>query len=105
VTPIRRPDSRALARAGIAACGAPNVTLAAAHVLALGFADAAFDVVHAHQVPQHVGDLVRALNGVPQSGHRYSRTRLTVLGVARRSRWAATNRSNWKRTTPGTSSE
>jgi SAM-dependent methyltransferase len=55
------PGALALARAEIVGRGAPNVAFAVADVLALGFADAAFDVVHAHQVLQHVGDPVRAL--------------------------------------------
>ena len=37
------------------------IELAAADVYALPFADAAFDVVHAHQVLQHLSDPVRAL--------------------------------------------
>lgn len=38
-----------------------NVDFAVADVHALDFPDASFDVVHAHQVLQHVGDPVRAL--------------------------------------------
>jgi ubiquinone/menaquinone biosynthesis C-methylase UbiE len=45
-----------------AARGAPgNVTFAVGDVHALDFGDGAFDVVHAHQVLQHVADPVRAL--------------------------------------------
>jgi SAM-dependent methyltransferase len=47
---------------GLAARGAPgNVTFAVGDVHALGFGDGTFDVVHAHQVLQHVADPVRAL--------------------------------------------
>jgi SAM-dependent methyltransferase len=46
----------------LAARGAPgNVTFAVGDVHALDFGDGAFDVVHAHQVLQHVADPVRAL--------------------------------------------
>lgn len=41
---------------------AEAVTFAAADVHALDFPDDSFDVVHAHQVLQHVGDPVRALS-------------------------------------------
>ncbi|MEW2354534.1 methyltransferase domain-containing protein [Spirillospora sp. NPDC029432] len=41
--------------------GDRNVEFAVADVHALGFADGSFDVVHAHQVLQHVADPVRAL--------------------------------------------
>jgi ubiquinone/menaquinone biosynthesis C-methylase UbiE len=50
-----------LARAGIEAGGVDNVDFAVADVHHLGFPDASFDVVHAHQVLQHVGDPVQAL--------------------------------------------
>lgn len=42
--------------------GLENVGFATADVHALEFADDSFDVVHAHQVLQHVGDPVRALS-------------------------------------------
>jgi ubiquinone/menaquinone biosynthesis C-methylase UbiE len=46
----------------LAAGRAPgNVTFAVGDVHALGFPDGTFDVVHAHQVLQHVADPVRAL--------------------------------------------
>jgi SAM-dependent methyltransferase len=46
----------------LAADGAPrNVSFAVGDVHALAFADGAFDVVHAHQVLQHVAEPVRAL--------------------------------------------
>jgi SAM-dependent methyltransferase len=49
--------------------GLKNVEFAVADVHALDFPDDSFDVVHAHQVLQHVGDPVQALRemkrGVP----------------------------------------
>jgi ubiquinone/menaquinone biosynthesis C-methylase UbiE len=48
------------ARAHAAKQGVP-VELSSADVYALPFADASFDVVHAHQVLQHLADPVRAL--------------------------------------------
>jgi len=48
-----------ITRAG--AGGVGNVDFAVADVHDLDFPDATFDVVHAHQVLQHVGDPVRAL--------------------------------------------
>ena len=50
-----------LARAEIARRGLTNVDFAVGDVHALDFADDTFDVVHAHQVLQHVGDPVAAL--------------------------------------------
>jgi SAM-dependent methyltransferase len=41
--------------------GLTNLTVATGDVYALGFDDGAFDVVHAHQVLQHLADPVRAL--------------------------------------------
>lgn len=41
--------------------GVQNVTYTSGDAHALPFADASFDVTHAHQVLQHVGDPVRAL--------------------------------------------
>ena len=49
-------DAAALTRAG-----APGADVHVGDVHALPFADAEFDVVHAHQVLQHVADPVRAL--------------------------------------------
>lgn len=49
------------ARAVAAERGLENVEFAVADVHALDFPDDSFDVVHAHQVLQHVGDPVRAL--------------------------------------------
>jgi SAM-dependent methyltransferase len=49
------------ARATAAERGVRNVEFAVADVHALDFPDDSFDVVHAHQVLQHVGDPVRAL--------------------------------------------
>src|SRR4051812_45861993 len=50
-----------LARAEVAARGLGNVGFAVADVHALDFPDDSFDVVHAHQVLQHVADPVQAL--------------------------------------------
>jgi SAM-dependent methyltransferase len=54
-------DALALTMAEAASRGRSNIDFAVSDVHALDFADAAFDVVHAHQVLQHVGDPVRAL--------------------------------------------
>jgi len=54
-------DVLAEARATAAARGLADVRFLRADVLALDFPDASFDVVHAHQVLQHVGDPVAAL--------------------------------------------
>jgi SAM-dependent methyltransferase len=50
------------ARETAAGRGLDNVRFAVADVHALDFPDDSFDVVHAHQVLQHVGDPVRALS-------------------------------------------
>jgi SAM-dependent methyltransferase len=50
-----------LARAEVDRRGLTNVDFAVGDVQALDFADDTFDVVHAHQVLQHVGDPVAAL--------------------------------------------
>jgi len=50
-----------LARAEVGARGLDNVDFDVADVHALDLPDGAFDVVHAHQVLQHVADPVRAL--------------------------------------------
>src|SRR5690349_16755605 len=50
-----------LARAEIGRRGLSTVDFAVGDVHALDFPDASFDVVHAHQVLQHVGDPVAAL--------------------------------------------
>lgn len=49
------------ARELAAQVGAENVTFAVADVYALDAADDSFDIVHAHQVLQHLGDPVAAL--------------------------------------------
>lgn len=49
------------ARENAEARGVANVSFATGDVNALKFPDGAFDVVHAHQVLQHVGDPVQAL--------------------------------------------
>ncbi|GAA4208720.1 methyltransferase domain-containing protein [Actinocatenispora rupis] len=54
-------DALAPARQEIAARGVDNVSFAVGDVHALDVPDGAFDVVHAHQVLQHVADPVRAL--------------------------------------------
>jgi ubiquinone/menaquinone biosynthesis C-methylase UbiE len=55
------PGSLAEARQTAAGRGLRNMTFAAADVHALSYPDASFDVVHAHQVLQHVTDPVLAL--------------------------------------------
>jgi ubiquinone/menaquinone biosynthesis C-methylase UbiE len=50
-----------MAREAAEAAGADNVTFEAGDVYALPYEDDAFDVVHAHQVLQHLTDPVRAL--------------------------------------------
>ena len=54
-------DALALARAEAAERGRTNIDFAVADVHELAFPDATFDVVHAHQVLQHVADPVAAL--------------------------------------------
>ena len=51
----------ALTRAGLADRGVTNAEVVVGDVHALDLADASFDVVHAHQVLQHVADPVAAL--------------------------------------------
>ncbi|MET9735892.1 methyltransferase domain-containing protein [Streptomyces sp. NPDC006458] len=55
------PDIVATARATAAERGLTNTDFTVADIHALDFADGTFDVVHAHQVLQHVGDPVQAL--------------------------------------------
>jgi ubiquinone/menaquinone biosynthesis C-methylase UbiE len=55
------PDALTQARATIGERTLDNVEFAVADVHALAYPDATFDVVHAHQVLQHVADPVRAL--------------------------------------------
>lgn len=57
------PDDAVLASARAEAehRGVPNVAFETGNVYALGYADGAFDVVHAHQVLQHLSDPVAAL--------------------------------------------
>ncbi|MGA4838696.1 class I SAM-dependent methyltransferase [Streptomyces sp. G45] len=57
----RAPGVLAQARATAAERGLGNVEFAVADVFALPYPDGAFDVVHAHQVLQHVSDPVAAL--------------------------------------------
>src|SRR3954447_5945395 len=54
-------DALGLARAEIDRRGVANVEFAVGDVHALDFPDDTFDVVHAHQVLQHLGDPVTAL--------------------------------------------
>jgi len=49
------------ARAAATASGSANVSFAVGDAYALAFDDASFDVVHAHQVLQHLGDPITAL--------------------------------------------
>src|SRR5690606_33442454 len=55
------PDILGQARATAAGRGLTNVTFGEADVHQLPYAEGSFDVVHAHQVLQHVGDPVQAL--------------------------------------------
>ncbi|MEU3947581.1 methyltransferase domain-containing protein [Streptomyces sp. NPDC029526] len=57
----RAPGILERARATAGERGLTNVRFAVGDVHALGFPDDSFDVVHAHQVLQHIGDPVRAL--------------------------------------------
>ena len=54
-------DALDLARAEARARGQSNIVFVTSDVHALDFPDDTFDVVHAHQVLQHVGDPVQAL--------------------------------------------
>lgn len=54
-------DALALSRRLAAQRGVTNIDFAVEDVHALSFADDTFDIVHAHQVLQHVGDPVQAL--------------------------------------------
>lgn len=54
-------DALDLTRAEAARRAVTNISFAASDVHALDFADSMFDVVHAHQVLQHVADPVQAL--------------------------------------------
>ena len=54
-------DELRLSRATAAERGVTNIDFRVADVHALDFPDASFDVVHAHQVLQHVADPVQAL--------------------------------------------
>ena len=54
-------DAIEAARAAAGEAGASNLELAVGDVYALDHADDSFDVVHAHQVLQHLGDPVAAL--------------------------------------------
>ncbi|KAI5285190.1 hypothetical protein KEM52_002560 [Ascosphaera acerosa] len=57
--PTEEPLARA--RAAAAAAGVANLTFATGDIHALPFPDDSFDLVHAHQVLQHVEDPVHAL--------------------------------------------
>jgi SAM-dependent methyltransferase len=59
-----------LARAEIGRRGLTNVAFAVGDVHTLDFPDDAFDVVHAHQVLQHVGDPVAALREMRRVARR-----------------------------------
>jgi SAM-dependent methyltransferase len=55
------PDALSLSRAEAARVGRTNISFVVSDVHAMDFADDTFDVVHAHQVLQHVADPVKAL--------------------------------------------
>lgn len=55
------PEALSLSQALAADRGASNIDFAVEDVHALSFADDTFDIVHTHQVLQHVGDPVQAL--------------------------------------------
>lgn len=57
-------DAAALTRAGVAERGVRNVEVCVGDVHALDLPDASFDVVHAHQVLQHVADPVEVLRAM-----------------------------------------
>lgn len=59
IEPVEEPLGKA--RETLTEAGADNVSLQQGDVYALGAADDSFDVVHAHQVLQHLGDPVAAL--------------------------------------------
>lgn len=62
VTAVERTDDAlSLGRAEVERRGVPNVSFVTSDVHALDFPDDTFDVVHAHQVLQHVADPVQAL--------------------------------------------
>ncbi|MFC9834673.1 class I SAM-dependent methyltransferase [Rhodococcus sp. NPDC127530] len=62
VTAVEMNDEAlSLARSEFAKRGVPNALTVVSDVHALDFPDDSFDVVHAHQVLQHVGDPVQAL--------------------------------------------
>ena len=61
ITGLDVPSVLETARANATAKNATNVTFTPGDALALPFPDASFDVVHAHQVLQHVGDPVQML--------------------------------------------
>ena len=63
-------DALDLARVAASAHHIANVDFAVADVHALPFDDASFDVVHAHQVLQHVADPVQALREMARVSRR-----------------------------------
>ena len=63
-------DSLDLARAEVGARGLRNVTFAVGDVQALDLPDDSFDIVHAHQVLQHVRDPVAALREMRRVARR-----------------------------------
>lgn len=62
-------DALQLARTEAGSRDQGNVEFAVADIHALDFPDGAFDVVHAHQVLQHVADPVRALREMRRVSH------------------------------------
>ncbi|WP_084963524.1 class I SAM-dependent methyltransferase [Thermoactinospora rubra] len=65
-----KADALDLARAEAVRRGVANVDFAVADVHALGFPDGSYDVVHAHQVLQHVADPVGALREMGRVARR-----------------------------------
>jgi SAM-dependent methyltransferase len=62
------PDVLAEARQEADRRGQANVRFETGDVYRLAYADGTFDVVHAHQLLQHLSDPVRALGGEPDAG-------------------------------------
>ena len=77
-------DVVAQAQAHAAGLGLENVRFEVGDLFALGYPDASFDVIHLHQVLQHLGDPVAALielRRVLRSRRRAGRPRLGLRGL------------------------